>query len=132
MRPNGLVSFNPAELPMNKIQVGAAPSPNLKTVRSKIGSLDNASYKPGGGKVKIENRKLDFSKGAQSKIAAKNEKYTPSGGDKKVIPFDPGVELIVLLSVQNLFLHFLEKYSRFFSSRFKNKIKKQTHGQALL
>lgn len=67
---------------MNKVQVGAAPSPNLKTVRS-IGSLDNASYKPGGGKVKIENRKLDFSK-AQPKIAAKNEKYTPSGGDKKV------------------------------------------------
>ncbi|CAK9808738.1 Microtubule-associated protein 2 [Anthophora quadrimaculata] len=71
------------KLPMNKIQVGAAPSPNLKTVRSKIGSLDNASYKPGGGKVKIENRKLDFSK-AQPKIAAKNEKYTPSGGDKKI------------------------------------------------
>lgn len=71
---------------MNKIQVGSAPSPNLKTVRSKIGSLENASYKPGGGKVKIENRKLDFSK-AQPKIAAKNEKYTPSGGDKKVNSF---------------------------------------------
>ncbi|XP_043601067.1 microtubule-associated protein 4 isoform X4 [Bombus pyrosoma] len=71
------------KLPMNKIQVGSAPSPNLKTVRSKIGSLENASYKPGGGKVKIENRKLDFSK-AQPKIAAKNEKYTPSGGDKKI------------------------------------------------
>ncbi|XP_011640112.1 serine/arginine repetitive matrix protein 2 isoform X3 [Pogonomyrmex barbatus] len=72
------------KLPMNKIQVGAAPSPNLKTVRSKIGSLDNASYKPGGGKVKIENRKLDFGSKAQPKIAAKNEKYTPSGGDKKI------------------------------------------------
>ncbi|XP_063985067.1 mucin-2 isoform X2 [Diachasmimorpha longicaudata] len=69
--------------PMNKVQVGAAPSPNLKTIRSKIGSLDNASYKPGGGKVKIENRKLDFSK-AQPKIAAKNDKYMPSGGDKKI------------------------------------------------
>jgi len=82
-----ILFFNPAEVPMNKVQVGAAPSPNLKTVRSKIGSLDNASYKPGGGKVKIENRKLDFSK-AQPKIAAKNEKYAPSGGDKKVDPFD--------------------------------------------
>ncbi|XP_029661723.1 microtubule-associated protein tau isoform X2 [Formica exsecta] len=71
------------KVPMNKVQVGAAPSPNLKTVRSKIGSLDNASYKPGGGKVKIENRKLDFSK-AQPKIAAKNDKYMPSGGDKKI------------------------------------------------
>ncbi|XP_028982059.1 microtubule-associated protein tau [Diachasma alloeum] len=71
------------KVPMNKVQVGAAPSPNLKTIRSKIGSLDNASYKPGGGKVKIENRKLDFSK-AQPKIAAKNDKYMPSGGDKKI------------------------------------------------
>lgn len=89
MRPNDLVSFNLTELPMNKVQVGAAPSPNLKTVRSKIGSLDNASYKPGGGRVKIENRKLDFGSKAQSKIAAKNDKYAPSGGDKKVDPFHP-------------------------------------------
>lgn len=68
---------------MNKIQVGSAPSPNLKVVRSKIGSLDNAHYKPGGGKVKIESKKLDF-KGAGSRIEAKNEKYTPKGGEKKV------------------------------------------------
>jgi hypothetical protein len=68
---------------MNKVQVGSAPSPNLKTVRSKIGSLDNASYRPGGGKVKIENRKVDFSK-TQPKIAAKNDTYVPGGGDKKV------------------------------------------------
>lgn len=71
------------KVPMNKVQVGAAPSPNLKTVRSKIGSLENASYKPGGGRVKIENRKLDFSN-AQPKIAAKNDKYAPSGGEKKI------------------------------------------------
>jgi microtubule-associated protein tau len=68
---------------MNKVQVGSAPSPNLKTVRSKIGSLDNASYRPGGGNVKIENRKVDFSK-TQPKIAAKNDAYVPGGGDKKV------------------------------------------------
>ncbi|XP_058788694.1 microtubule-associated protein tau isoform X2 [Phymastichus coffea] len=71
------------KVPMNKVQVGAAPSPNLKAVRSKIGSLENATHKPGGGKIKIENRKLDFSS-AQPKIAAKNDKYTPSGGDKKI------------------------------------------------
>ncbi|CAL7937437.1 unnamed protein product [Xylocopa violacea] len=81
--PSSTVGQEKKKLPMNKVQVGSAPSPNLKTVRSKIGSLENASYKPGGGKVKIENRKLDFSK-AQPKIAAKNEKYTPSGGDKKI------------------------------------------------
>lgn len=68
---------------MNKVQVGNAPSPNIKAVKSKIGSLDNTTYKPGGGKVKIENRKLDFNN-ITPKIAAKNEAYTPSGGAKKV------------------------------------------------
>ncbi|XP_051159784.1 microtubule-associated protein tau-like isoform X2 [Leptopilina boulardi] len=76
-------SIQDKKIPMNKVQVGAAPSPNLKTVKSKIGSLANTTYKPGGGKIKIENRKLDFSK-AQPKIAAKNDKYAPSGGDKKI------------------------------------------------
>ncbi|XP_015840745.1 microtubule-associated protein 2 isoform X2 [Tribolium castaneum] len=71
------------KVPMNKIQVGSAPSPNLKVVRSKIGSLENASYKPGGGKVKIESKKLDFKKAAP-RIEAKNEAYTPKGGDKKI------------------------------------------------
>lgn len=69
-------------VPMNKIQVGNAPSPNLKQVRSKIGSLENATHKPGGGNVKIETKKLDF-KGTP-RIEAKNEKYTPKGGEKKV------------------------------------------------
>ncbi|XP_028025544.1 microtubule-associated protein tau-like isoform X3 [Bombyx mandarina] len=72
------------KVPMNKVQVGNAPSPNLKAVKSKIGSLDNATYKPGGGKVKIENRKLEFGN-ITPKIAAKNEAYTPSGGAKKIV-----------------------------------------------
>lgn len=66
---------------MNKIQVGSAPSPNLK-VQSKIGSLQNTSYKPGGGQVKIENRKLEWKSG--TRIVAKNDTYVPGGGDKKV------------------------------------------------
>lgn len=69
---------------MNKIEVGKSASPNIKNVRSKIGSLDNATYKPGGGKIKIESKKLDFSK-ASSRIEAKNDKYTPGGGEKKVL-----------------------------------------------
>lgn len=67
---------------MNKVQVGHAPSPNLKAVRSKIGSLDNATYKPGGGNFKIESKKIDIKAG--SRIEAKNDKYMPKGGEKKV------------------------------------------------
>ncbi|XP_018565362.1 microtubule-associated protein tau isoform X3 [Anoplophora glabripennis] len=72
------------KIPMNKVQVGSAPSPNLKVVKSKIGSLDNASYKPGGGKVKIESKKLDF-KAAGPRIEAKNDRYMPKGGEKKIV-----------------------------------------------
>lgn len=68
---------------MNKVQVGNAPSPNLKQVRSKIGSLENSTYKPGGGKVKIEHHKVDIK--AAPRIEAKNDRYVPKGGDKKVV-----------------------------------------------
>ncbi|XP_062536269.1 microtubule-associated protein tau isoform X3 [Armigeres subalbatus] len=71
------------KVPMNKIQVGATPSPNLKVVRSKIGSLENATHKPGGGHVKIETRKLDIK--AAPRIEAKNDAYVPKGGDKKIV-----------------------------------------------
>jgi len=67
---------------MNKIQVGFAPSPNLKVVKSKIGSLDNATYKPGGGNVKIESRKIQID--AKPRIGARNEGYVKSGGDVKI------------------------------------------------
>lgn len=67
---------------MNKIQVGYTPSPNLKQVKSKIGSLDNATHKPGGGNIKIESRKIEVK--AAPRIEAKNERYVPKGGDKKV------------------------------------------------
>ncbi|XP_026678528.1 pollen-specific leucine-rich repeat extensin-like protein 1 isoform X3 [Diaphorina citri] len=80
--PDGSTTSERKKLPMNKIQVGAAPSPNLKKVTSKIGSLQNAHYKPGGGKVKIENRKLEWK--AEPRIAAKNDEYVPGGGDKKI------------------------------------------------
>lgn len=92
-----------SEIPMNKIEVGFAPSPNLKKVQSKIGSLDNATYKPGksspccacskrkthlnclmlgGGNVKIESRRMDIK--ASSRIEANNQAYVSRGGDKKV------------------------------------------------
>ncbi|XP_050421748.1 microtubule-associated protein 2 isoform X2 [Adelges cooleyi] len=70
------------KLSMNKVQVGSAPSPNLKVVRSKVDSLQNTSYKPGGGQVKIEHRKLEWKAG--TRIQAKNDAYVPGGGDKKI------------------------------------------------
>jgi len=70
------------KIPMNRIVVGNAPSPNLKKVQSRVGSLANSSHKAGGGNVKIESRKLDWK--AAPKTVVVNEKYVPGGGDKKI------------------------------------------------
>ena len=67
---------------MNKIVVGTTQSPNLKQVKSKIGSLSNATHRPGGGEIKIENRRLDWKR--EAKTDAKNNAYKPGGGDKRV------------------------------------------------
>ena len=98
---------------MNKIVVGAAPSPNLLSAQSRIGSLANTKHRvrlqredsweagelnicfqPGGGNVKIENRKLDWN--TQARTKAINEKYTPGGGDVKVWRVERVSSLIVL------------------------------------
>ena len=80
---------------MNKIVVGMSPSPNLRKTSSKIGSLANSSHRPGGGQVKIENRKLDWNVGART--VNLNNNYTPGGGDKKVCRHDHGEIVIVKL-----------------------------------
>ena len=67
---------------MNKVVVGVSPSPNISKTSSKIGSLANSNYKPGGGQVRIENRKLEWNAAPRTKTV--NRDYTPGGGDKKV------------------------------------------------
>ncbi|XP_056367936.1 microtubule-associated protein tau isoform X31 [Oenanthe melanoleuca] len=63
----------------------AAPMPDLKNVKSKIGSTDNLKHQPGGGKVQIINKKLDFSS-VQSKCGSKdNIKHIPGGGSVQII-----------------------------------------------
>lgn len=60
----------------------AAPAamPDLKNVRSKIGSTDNIKHQPGGGKVQILDKKLDLTN-VQSRCGSKdNLKHTPGGG----------------------------------------------------
>lgn len=53
--------------------------------KSKVGSLENATHKPGGGDKKIESVKLDFKEKAKPKIGSKdNVKYQPGGGAVKV------------------------------------------------
>lgn len=53
--------------------------------KSKIGSLENATHKPGGGNLKIEEVKVDFRAKAKPKIGSlDNATHQPGGGDVKV------------------------------------------------
>lgn len=53
--------------------------------KPKVGSLENATYKPGGGDKKIETVKLDFKDKAKPKVGSKeNAKHVPGGGTVKV------------------------------------------------
>ncbi|XP_050827695.1 microtubule-associated protein 4 isoform X8 [Serinus canaria] len=62
----------------------SAAGPDLRHVRSKIGSTDNIKHQPGGGKVQIQNKKVDLSK-VSSKCGSKaNIKHKPGGGDVKI------------------------------------------------
>ncbi|XP_067431981.1 microtubule-associated protein tau isoform X4 [Thunnus thynnus] len=65
----------------------AAPAamPDLKNVRSKIGSTDNIKHQPGGGKVQILDKKLDLTN-VQSRCGSKdNLKHTPGGGKVQIL-----------------------------------------------
>nr|XP_033800460.1 microtubule-associated protein 2 isoform X2 [Geotrypetes seraphini] len=60
------------------------PLPDLKNIRSKIGSIDNIKYQPKGGQVKIENKRMDFND-VQSKCGSKdNLSHFPGGGNVQI------------------------------------------------
>ncbi|XP_077011063.1 microtubule-associated protein 2 isoform X21 [Tamandua tetradactyla] len=61
------------------------PLPDLKNVKSKIGSTDNIKYQPKGGQVRILNKKTDFSK-VQSRCGSKdNIKHSAGGGNVQIV-----------------------------------------------
>ncbi|XP_028841409.1 microtubule-associated protein tau isoform X12 [Denticeps clupeoides] len=64
--------------------VPVAPMPDLKNVRSKIGSTENLKHQPGGGRVQIQDKKIDLSN-VQSKCGSKvNIRHTPGGGNVQI------------------------------------------------
>nr|XP_060637091.1 microtubule-associated protein tau isoform X6 [Anolis sagrei ordinatus] len=68
-----------------RLQTAPVPMPDLKNIKSKIGSTENLKHQPGGGKVQVIDKKLDFSH-IQSRCGSKdNIKHTPGGGSVQVI-----------------------------------------------
>ncbi|XP_030257316.1 microtubule-associated protein tau isoform X15 [Sparus aurata] len=77
--PGSLKGRPPAPL------AAAAPMPDLKGVKSKIGSTDNIKHQPGGGKVQILDKKVDLSN-VQARCGSKdNIKHTPGGGKVQIL-----------------------------------------------
>uniref|UniRef100_A0A8C3RXV6 Microtubule-associated protein n=1 Tax=Chelydra serpentina TaxID=8475 RepID=A0A8C3RXV6_CHESE len=59
-------------------------APDLKNIRSKIGSTDNIKHQPGGGRVQIVSKKANYSH-VQSKCGSKdNIKHVPGGGNVQI------------------------------------------------
>ncbi|XP_061918400.1 microtubule-associated protein tau-like isoform X7 [Entelurus aequoreus] len=72
-----------------QLKVLNQPLPDLKNVKSKIGSTANIKHQPKGGQVHILNEKVDFSH-VQSKCGSKdNLKHAPKGGNVMI----PSVKL---------------------------------------
>ncbi|XP_076580248.1 uncharacterized protein LOC143316259 isoform X3 [Chaetodon auriga] len=72
-----------------QLKVLNQPLPDLKNVKSKIGSTSNLKHQPKGGQVQILHEKLDFSH-VQSKCGSKdNLKHSPKGGNVMI----PSVKL---------------------------------------
>ncbi|XP_076615665.1 uncharacterized protein LOC143338810 isoform X31 [Chaetodon auriga] len=77
--PGSLKTRPPAPL------AAAAPMPDLKNIRSKVGSTDNLKHQPGGGKVQILDKKLDLTN-VQARCGSKdNLKHVPGGGKIQIV-----------------------------------------------
>ncbi|XP_026573333.1 microtubule-associated protein tau isoform X3 [Pseudonaja textilis] len=69
----------------SRLQTAPVPMPDLKNIKSKIGSTDNLKHQPGGGKVQVVNKKLNFSH-VQSRCGSKdNIKHIPGGGSIQIV-----------------------------------------------
>ncbi|XP_054033032.1 microtubule-associated protein 2 isoform X6 [Dryobates pubescens] len=68
-----------------QLRVINQPLPDLKNVRSKIGSTENIKYQPKGGQVRILNKKIDFSD-IQSRCGSRdNIKHAAGGGNVQIV-----------------------------------------------
>lgn len=71
----------PKKVPMNRVVVGTAPSPNLSVTHSRIGSLANTSHRPGGGQVRISSRRVEWEAEPRTQCWSG---HRAGGGDKKI------------------------------------------------
>ncbi|XP_044855172.1 microtubule-associated protein tau isoform X22 [Mauremys mutica] len=68
----------------SRLQTSTAPMPDLKNVRSKIGSTENLKHQPGGGKVQIVYKPVDLSRVTSKCGSLGNIHHKPGGGQVEV------------------------------------------------
>ncbi|XP_063156684.1 microtubule-associated protein tau isoform X5 [Candoia aspera] len=68
----------------SRLQTAPIPMPDLKNVKSKIGSTDNLKHQPGGGKVQIVYKPVDLSHVTSKCGSLDNIHHKPGGGQVEV------------------------------------------------
>ncbi|XP_026937131.1 microtubule-associated protein tau isoform X9 [Sagmatias obliquidens] len=68
----------------SRLQTAPGPMPDLKNVKSKIGSTENLKHQPGGGKVQIVYKPVDLSKVTSKCGSLGNIHHKPGGGQVEV------------------------------------------------
>ncbi|KAM5153149.1 microtubule-associated protein 2 [Mantella aurantiaca] len=70
---------------LKQMRVMSQPLPDLKNIKSKIGSIDNIKYQPKGGQVKILSEKIDYS-AVHSRCGSKdNITHSAGGGQIQIV-----------------------------------------------
>ncbi|XP_051786889.1 microtubule-associated protein 2-like isoform X4 [Erpetoichthys calabaricus] len=67
-----------------QLRVINQPLPDLKNIKSKIGSIDNIKYQPKGGQVHIQTKKIDLSHVTSKCGSLSNIRHKPGGGNIRI------------------------------------------------
>ncbi|XP_041433574.1 microtubule associated protein 2 S homeolog isoform X3 [Xenopus laevis] len=69
---------------LKQIRIFHQPLPDLKNIRSKVGSTDNIKYQPKGGQIQIVSKKIDLSHITSKCGSLKNIRHKPGGGHVRI------------------------------------------------
>uniref|UniRef100_A0A672MG87 Microtubule-associated protein n=2 Tax=Sinocyclocheilus TaxID=75365 RepID=A0A672MG87_SINGR len=86
-RPSSSSTSSASAMTRSTARPSSTPAPDIKNIRSKIGSTDNIKHQPGGGKVTVQivSKKLDYSH-VTSRLGSKdNMKHVPGGGNVQIL-----------------------------------------------